>query len=105
MKTFKMKLIVLILVGAVFFQSSLCASFRTGINPCAFDCCPSGQSPDCNDCNDDCDDPCDPCEPCAPFCGWYCGISYVTFGLGIAAVAAVAAIILASGSSTVEHSH
>lgn len=52
--------------------------------------------PVCNTCA-----PCDPCNPCAPACGVECGLTPTAIAVGIGAVIAAAAIILATG----EHRH
>lgn len=100
-------------------------------NPCVGSpCCPSGSCSPCqspcdgpcssSSCQSPCGDPCSPCaapvcEPCAPCnpcnpcnpcasaCGTDCGISCVAIGVGIAAVAAAGAIIIASGSGHNAH--
>lgn len=63
--------------------------------------CATIPTAECDECEtDDCGEEED-CNAC--YNGWYCGISYATVGLGIAAIAAVTAIILASGSSETAH--
>ncbi len=53
--------------------------------PCAAPCAPA---------------PCDPCDPCAPVCGTECGISVCAIVVGIAALAAAAAIIICSSNGS-----
>lgn len=76
--------------------------------PCGPACDPACYpTPPCSNCgplSEPCS-PSDPCDPCAPACGTFCGLSCVAIGLGIAAVAAVGAIIVASGTGHASHTH
>ncbi|NGX55752.1 MAG: hypothetical protein KR126chlam2_01394 [Chlamydiae bacterium] len=66
--------------------------------------CPECSCTPCECQSADQSSPCPPaCDPCASACGADCGISMCALGIGLAALAAAAAIIVSSGNGSTSH--